>query len=58
MGPLGRLVAHELRQKLDPLAALGFADLNAADVVSRARAIGSLQKAGVHIDEARRVVGL
>ena len=59
MSPLGRLVAHELRQKLDPLAALGFADLTAADVlVSRARAIGSLQKAGVPIEEARRVVGL
>ena len=58
MGPLGRLVAHELRQKLDPLAALDFADLNAADVVSRARAIGSLQKAGVPVEEARRVVGL
>ena len=58
IGPLGRLVSHELRLKLDPLAALGFADLNAADVVSRSRSIGSLVKAGVNIDEARRVVGL
>ena len=58
MSPLGRLVAHELRLKLDPLAALGFKDLNAADVVSRARAIGSLVKAQVPLDEARKVVGL
>ena len=58
IGPLGRLVSHELRLKLDPLAALSFSDLNSADVVSRARAIGSLQKAGVPVEEARRVVGL
>ena len=59
IGPLGRLVSHELRLKLDPLAALGFADLRSPDqLVSRARAIGSLQKAGVPIEEARRVVGL
>ena len=58
MGPLGRLVSHELRLKLDPLAALDFRQLNAADVVSRARAIGSLVKAQVPVDEARKVVGL
>ena len=59
MSPLGRLVSHELRLKLDPLAALTFKALNAADVVSaRSRSIGSLVKAGVPVEEARRVVGL
>lgn len=58
MSPLGRLVSHELRLKLDPLAALGFSDLNAADVATKSRALGSLVKAEVPLAEARRIVGL
>ena len=56
--PVSKLVSTELRSKLDPAAALGFAELAASDVVSRSRAIGSLVKAGVSIEDARRVVGL
>ena len=44
--PIGALVVEELREKLDPKAALSFDSLRAGDIVGSARALGSLVKSG------------
>ena len=46
--PLGAIIAEELREKLDPAAALDFSELRAGDIVGTSRALGSLGKAGTH----------
>ena len=57
--PLGDLVAAELADKLDaPGLRLNFDRLFASDLSGRARAFGSLVKAGMDIDDARRLAGL
>ena len=58
--PVSRsMILPELRLKLDaPHLQLDFGDLQAADVVSRARAVGSLTKSGVELDEAMELAGL
>ncbi|MXX24357.1 MAG: phage portal protein [Caldilineaceae bacterium SB0668_bin_21] len=57
--PLGRIVAGELAGKLDtPDLALTFEALHAHDMAGRARAAGSLVKAGWTPAEAAAAVGL
>ena len=56
--PLGELVTQELREKIDPDAALDFSALRAADVQGAARAAGSLVKAGYTPASAAAAVGL
>ena len=58
LGPVAAVVEAELRRKLDPEAALGLGALAAGDVASRARAVGSLAKAGVELDDALRIAGI
>ena len=60
VGPLARLIEGELRWKLDePALRLGFDDLRAADVASKARAYRALvgKEAKMGEAEARRLVG-
>ena len=56
--PLGALVVSELREKLDPDAALDFAALRAGDITGTARAFGSLTKAGLTPQSAASIVGI
>ena len=56
--PIARIIEVELRQKLDPSAELRFSDLAASDITGKARAVGSLVKAGMSIGDARAVAGL
>ena len=56
--PLGELVGQEIREKLDPAAALDFTALRSADVQGAARAAGSLVKAGYSSQSAADAVGL
>ena len=56
--PLGDLVVQEIREKLDPAAALDFSALRAGDVQGAARAAGSLVKAGYTPASAAAAVGL
>ena len=56
--PLGALVAAELREKLDPAAALDFSELRAGDIVGTSRALGSLVKAGLSPAAAAAIVGI
>ena len=56
--PLARIIEGELRRKLDPAVEFSFADLAAADVSTAARATGVLVKAGIPVDEARKLSGL
>ena len=56
--PLGELVVQELREKIDPDAALDFSALRAGDVQGAARAAGSLVKAGYSPQSAAAAVGL
>lgn len=65
VAPIGRAVAAELRAKLDPLAALEFGALRAADedarsraIARRAQALGTLIEAGVDRDRALELAGL
>ena len=56
---LGLLIAEELRHKLDtPGLVLSFDRLHASDMAGRARAAGSLVKAGWSPQEAAMAVGL
>lgn len=57
VAPIGRQVVEELRRKLDPGIDLGFPELQTSDLASRARAFGTLTKAGMMGAEARRIVG-
>ena len=56
--PLGGLVVEELREKLDPAAALSFDALRAGDIAGSARAFGSLVTGGVAPSSAAAAVGL
>ena len=56
--PLGAIIAEELREKLDPAAALDFSELRAGDIVGTSRALGSLVKAGLSPAAAAAIVGL
>ena len=57
--PLAQVLATELAVKLDePRLQIGFDKLFASDLMGRARALGSLTKAGVPLEEARRLAGL
>ena len=56
--PLGAIIAEELREKLDPAAALDFSELRAGDLTGTARAFGSLVTAGVKPASAAAAVGL
>ena len=56
--PLGAIIAEELREKLDPAAALDFSELRASDIVGTSRALGSLVKAGLTPQAAAAIVGL
>ena len=59
VGAVGRLVEEELQRKLDaPDLALDFSAMSASDVVSKARAVGSLTKSGVEVDDALAIAGL
>ena len=57
--PLAKLVVEELADKLDtPTLALGFTELRAADIASRARAYKQLVDAGMDKAKAAQVAGL
>ena len=56
--PLGAIISQELREKLDPAAALDFSELRAGDITGTARAFGSLVTAGVKPASAAAAVGL
>ena len=55
--PLGRLVEHELRVKLDAGAAVRFDELRSSDLTARARAFSSLTTGGATAESAAAVVG-
>ena len=56
--PTGLIVADEMTQKLETSVHLDFARLAAADIASRARAMASLVKSGMEVDEAMVLAGL
>ena len=56
--PLGAILGEELREKLDPAAALDFSALRAGDIMGSARAFGSLVNGGLTPKSAAAVVGL
>lgn len=57
IAPLGRLVEHELSQKLMPVT-LGWRELRASDLQGRARSVKSLVDAGLERDKALELAGL
>ena len=58
VAPLGKLVAGELAAKIDPSISLDWTELRAADVMGRARSLGSMVKAGVALEQALALSGL
>ena len=63
IGPVGRLIAHEIGCKLDaPTLALSFDALRAEDIAGRARAyralVGNAEGANMSDADARRLIGL
>ena len=58
LSPVGLILAEELSEKLEHPVTLDFYRLAATDVASRARALGSLVKAGVSLDDAKAAAGL
>ena len=58
IAPVGRIVAQEAQRVMGGSGSLDWSALSASDVTGRARAFGSLVKAGMAVDEARRVAGL
>ena len=57
--PVAGLVQHELRAKLDaPGLKLSFDALFASDLSGRARAFGSMVKAGMDVSKAAALAGL
>ena len=58
IAPVGRIVGKEAQRVLGGDGALDWSALSASDVTGRARAYGSLVKAGMNKDEARAVAGL
>ena len=55
--PLARMIGREVERKLDVAVRFDFAELAAADVMSRARATASLVQAGFSRTEAARLCG-
>ena len=58
IAPLGRLVSHELAEKLDSDVALDWIELRAGDISGRARAFQSLVGGGMDIAKAAALAGL
>lgn len=59
VGPLGRLILPELRDKLDaPTMRLNFDQLFAADVRTRAQAMGAMVAAGLETTAAAEIAGI
>ena len=57
--PLAKIIVEELAEKLDtPTLALGFTELRAADIASRARAFKQLVDAGMDATKAAALAGL
>ena len=58
IAPLGRIVAHELSEKLDEPVVLDWAELRAGDISGRARAFQSLVSSGMDLARAAALSGL
>ena len=59
ISPIGRVVEHELRLKLDaPELSLTWSELRASDLSGRARAFASLVKSGMELERAAALSGL
>ena len=58
IGPLGRIVLSELRQKLDDSLTVGWVDLRASDLQGRARAFQSLIGGGMSLPDAVAASGV
>lgn len=59
IAPLGRIVQHELRDKLDaPDLSIDWTELRASDISGRARAFQSLVGGGMEIQQAAAVSGV
>ena len=58
IGPVGRIVAREAQRVLGGAGILGWSALAASDITGRARAYGSLIKAGMDPATARQIAGL
>ena len=58
IAPLGALVQSELRAKLDPSISLTWTELRASDLAGRARAFGTMVKAGKSLEESAQLAGL
>ena len=56
--PLGAIVASELSEKLDVPVELNFDRLMASDLSGKARAFGSMVKAGLDLEKAAALSGL
>ena len=57
ISPIGRLVEHELRIKLDAGAGIAFDALRSTDLTARARAFSSLTTGGATPESSARAVG-
>ena len=58
VAPLGRLVAHELTQKLEEDVTLDWMELRAGDIAGRARAFQSMVGGGMDVAKAAAAAGL
>ncbi len=58
VAPLGKAVAGELSRKLDAEIELGWSELRAADIVSRARGFQSMVQSGMEPAKAAALAGL
>ena len=56
--PVAEMVAQEIALKLEVAVSINFDRLFASDLTSRSRALGQMTKAGVPLEEARRLAGL
>ena len=58
VAPLGRILAAELKAKVDPSISLDWTELRAADIAGRARAFQSMVGGGMDIAQAAALSGL
>ena len=58
IAPLGRIAAAELSAKLETEIRLDWQELRAGDISGRARAFGSMVKAGLDLEKAAALSGL
>ena len=56
--PLGKILEAELSDKLDADVKLSFDSLMASDLTGKARAFGSMVKAGLDLEKAAALSGL